>query len=202
MTIITEYYSGKPKLINESRSSYKILAQQAESRNQNKRRYPTKVLESEVKRLKPIADLRQLMGELDHTMSEQIALERVSHLITNIFMEGKNVFLEFEILNTPKGLIAKELIAAGIPIGISSRGSGSLLPDKNPGELVVGEDYRAITWDLVADPSVKDARLEISESGKTVTETIRESFNSGTLLQKSFDELILLKDLERKLQDL
>lgn len=202
MTIISEFYNIRPTMINESRGCYKILAQQAETRNQNKRRYPQKVLANEVKRLHPIATSKQLMGELDHTMSEQISLERVSHLITNIFMEGKDVFLEFELLNTPKGLIAKELIAAGVPIGISSRGTGSLLPDEMPGEFVVGEDYRAVTWDLVADPSVKDARLEISENGKSVTEAIVESFNSGTLLRKSFDELILLNDLENRLQDL
>lgn len=196
--LIVEYHKIDPSQIKEGRSTFRILAQEAETRNQNRRVYSRKVLEREVSKLNPLAQGRMLMGELDHSMSENINLERVSHLITNLVMERNQVFLEFELLKTPKGLIAKELIEAGVPLGISSRGTGTLIPDDDG--FIVGEDYRAITWDLVADPSVKNARLETKLANKKVTEALVESFNNGTLLKKSFDEIILLKDLEKILQ--
>lgn len=184
---------------NDFTGPYRILAQKANVRNQNRRRYPKKILNREVKRLKEMCEARTFMGELDHTFSEQIQLERVSHVITDVFMEGNDVFIEFKLLNTPKGLIAKELIKAGVPLGISSRGTGTLLPDQNPGDFVVGEDYKMVTWDIVADPSVKEARLDLMESnGETKSMTIAESLE--LLNDKSVHEILFLQDLRERLQ--
>jgi hypothetical protein len=189
----------KPLAENNFKGPYKILAQKANSRNQNKRRYPKRILNREVKRLKEECSRKSFMGELDHTFSEQIQLDRVSHIITDVWMEGDNVFVEFVLLDTPKGQIAKELIKSGVRLGISSRGTGTLLPDKNPGEFVVGEDYRMVTFDLVADPSVKEARLELMESeGNYKTYSIAESLN--VLNTRNVQETLFLKDLKNKLQ--
>jgi len=197
MSLITEYYPIRSGFLSESSNGrYKILAQEADKINQNKRMYPRKILAREVKRLKEVASNRTFMGELDHTLSEQISLERVSHLITDIWMDGKKVFLEFELLNTPKGLIAKELIKSGVSIGISSRGTGTLLPGKELGESIVGEDYKAVTWDLVADPSVKKARLDLN--GSTVAESLNEAIN-GYLTEQSMFELLFLDEIKKRL---
>lgn len=184
----------KPLQENNYKGPYKILAQKANKRNQNKRRYPKRILVREVKRLQELCETKTFLGELDHTFSEQIQLDRVSHVIKGVWMEGEDVFVEFELLDTPKGMIAKELIKAGVRLGISSRGTGTLLPDKEPGEFVVGEDYKMVTFDLVADPSVKEARLELSESTAL---SIAESLD--VLNRKSVDEILFLNDLKDRL---
>ena len=188
----------KPLEENNFKGPYKILAQKANKRNQNKRRYPKRILNREVKRLSEACKGKSFLGELDHTFSEQIQLDRVSHVITDVWMDGDDVFVEFELLDTPKGLIAKELIKAGVRLGISSRGTGTLLPDKEPGEFVVGEDYKMVTFDLVADPSVKEARLELAEcSGGSQSFSILESMDM--LEDKNIQEILFLNDLKRKL---
>lgn len=184
----------KPLEENNFKGPYKILAQKSNARNQNKRRYPKRILNREVKRLKEMCESKTFLGELDHTFSEQIQLDRVSHVIRDIWMDGGDVFVEFELLDTPKGMIAKELIKSGVRLGISSRGTGTLLPDKDPDTFVVGEDYKMVTFDLVADPSVKEARLDLAESRSL---SIAESID--VLNRKNIDEILFLSDLKNRL---
>lgn len=126
--------------------------QEAEAVNKNKRIYPFAVLDENVKKLQPIIEARGLVGELDHPQDSIIHFEKCSHVITKLWWDGNNLMGEGEILNTPHGKILKALINDGVRVGISSRGVGNGRSDEN-GILVIGESYKLITFDAVADPS-------------------------------------------------
>lgn len=130
----------------------------AETKNANQRIYPRKLLEREMKRIMPAISERRILGEINHPMDPQINLEKSSHVITSLKMEGNKVFGELESLKTPAGKILEGLIDSGIRLGISSRGLGSL-KKTDEGINVVQEDYGLITWDVVANPSTPEAWL-------------------------------------------
>ena len=134
------------------------VIQRAEAKNQNERVYPKDVLEREVQRYidGPIKDKRA-MGELDHPESSVINLQNVSHNIRKCWWEGDDVMGEFEILNTPSGNILKALFAAGLMLGVSSRGMGSVEENLNEGTLEVQDDFELLCWDFVSTPSTHGA---------------------------------------------
>ena len=136
--------------------------QEAEVKNGNNRVYPRETLEKEVNRyLSENVKQRTAMGELDHPNSEIVNLANVSHLITNIWWEGNAVMGELELLNTPSGKIAQEIVMSGIPLGISSRAMGSV---QQLGETVeVQDDLSLVAWDLVSNPSTPRAYMKLSE---------------------------------------
>jgi len=152
------------------RMKLKGKLQEAEVKNGNGRVYPRETLEKEVnKYIKNLVESRGSMGELDHPESSIINLNNVSHLITKIWWEGNNVMGELELLNTPSGKIAQELILNKIPVGISSRAMGSV---KQMGESVeVQDDLELVGWDLVSVPSTPNAYM-------TLTEGLTPQFNS------------------------
>jgi len=136
--------------------------QEAETKNGNGRVYPYDTLKSQIDIYVkgPVAS-RTSTGELDHPESSIINLNNVSHLITKVWWEDKNVMGELTLLNTPSGKIAQEIILAGIPLGISSRGMGSV---KQIGETVeVQDDFELLCWDLVSVPSTPNAYMTLSE---------------------------------------
>lgn len=133
--------------------------QEAEAVNKNKRIYPFGVLDENVKKLLPIIEARGLIGELDHPSDSIIHFEKASHVITRLWWDGNNLMGEGEILNTPHGKLLKALINDGVRVGISSRGVGNGRSDEN-GILVIGESYKLITFDAVADPSTHAAFQE------------------------------------------
>jgi hypothetical protein len=140
--------------------------------NNNGRVYPTAVLEGQLKKVQPMINERRLCGELDHPQNDTVKLSNASHLITKLEMKGDELIGEAEILNTPAGMTAKALVEGGVKIGISSRGMGTLSEDAN-GQKVVNEDFRLVTFDLVADPSTRGAFPGLSES--TESKFVRES---------------------------
>lgn len=140
--------------------------------NNNGRVYPTAVLEGQLKKVQPMISERRLCGELDHPQNDTVKLSNASHLITKLEMKGDELIGEAEILNTPAGMTAKALVEGGVKIGISSRGMGTLSEDAN-GQKVVNEDFRLVTFDLVADPSTRGAFPGLSES--TESQFVRES---------------------------
>jgi len=103
------------------------------------------------------------MGELDHPQNDSVKLSNVSHLITGLNMKGNEVIGEAEILNTPAGKVAQALIEGGVKIGISSRGMGTVTEELD-GKRYVNEDFKLITWDIVADPSTRGAYPGLTES--------------------------------------
>lgn len=126
--------------------------QEAEAVNKNKRMYPYDVLNENIARLQEAIDDRRLVGELDHPTDSIIHFANTSHVVTKLWWEGNVLMGEGDILNTPSGMILKSLIDGGVKVGISSRGVGNGKVNEN-GILVIGESYKLITFDAVADPS-------------------------------------------------
>ena len=114
------------------------------------------------------------MGELDHPADEVVHLGNVSHLITKLYMDGNLVMGEGEVLNAPSGKVLSELLRAGVKLGISSRGTGSVDLDESGANYVVGENYNMITFDMVSEPSSQDAFPAVAESKRLQLQEARE----------------------------
>lgn len=128
--------------------------------NRNGRIYPKSIMEKEVTRYQTIIEAKRSLGELGHPPNPSINLDKVSHLITNLKMEeGGRVVGRAKILETPMGIIAKNLIENDCGLGVSTRGLGSLKAGKN-GLQEVQDDFHLATVDIVADPSAPDAFVQ------------------------------------------
>lgn len=101
-------------------------------------------------------------GECDHPDSSIVSLERVSHVIREIWWNGSEVWGTVEVLNTPKGKIIQDLMEAGIKIGISSRGVGETKKNSE-GIDIVDENFMLVAFDLVSEPSTHHAWLHESK---------------------------------------
>jgi hypothetical protein len=150
------------------------IIQKANTKNQNKRIYPRRILQREVENYGRAVRENRAVGELDHPESSTVSLDRVSHVIREMSWEGDNVMGRVEVLNTPKGQILQSLLDSGITIGISSRGVGST-EKTNEGLDMVQEDYQLICFDIVSEPSTPGAYLGLSEGRQTVFEGVRYS---------------------------
>tara|TARA_B100001996_G_scaffold55621_1_gene39411 strand:- start:101 stop:826 length:726 start_codon:yes stop_codon:yes gene_type:complete len=161
------------KLIREEIETAKVLVEEKDGKkhmfiegiflqgnlkNRNGRFYPTEVLEKEVARYnESYVGKGRALGELGHPEGPTVNLDRVSHKIIDLHREGNNFVGKAKLLETPMGVIAKNLLDEGVSLGVSSRGMGSLR-DTNEGYKVVGEDFMLATAaDIVADPSAPDA---------------------------------------------
>ena len=155
-----------PDQINESmkENGGKVIVrgvlQRAESKNQNGRVYPKDILVREAKKYTDeFINERRAMGELDHPESSVVNLQNVSHNVRKMHFEGDNLMGEVEVLPTPSGNILKELFKAGIKLGISSRGMGSVeTVNENGAEAQeVQPDFELIAFDFVSNPSTHGA---------------------------------------------
>lgn len=157
--------SGFSLELNEGATSSKGLVkfrgkfQEAEAVNKNKRMYPYDVLDENLQRMQELVEDRRLVGELDHPTDSIIHFANCSHLVTKLWWDGNVLMGEGEILNTPSGRVLKALIEDGVKVGISSRGVGNGTTNED-GILVIGESYKLITFDAVADPSTHAAYQE------------------------------------------
>jgi len=133
-----------------------------ENFNQNGRSYPLPILKRECDRYKKvfIAE-RRALGELDHPESSVVNLSNVSHNVVDLWWNGADLMGKIEILGTPSGNIAKELLKAGIRLGISSRGMGSVA-NLGEGKVEVQDDFEIVCWDLVSNPSTQGAFMSPS----------------------------------------
>ena len=166
--LLTEYrpFQVDRKLAEQSVRENKPLIvqgvlQRAEAKNQNGRVYPKEILEREVEAYMngPVADNRA-MGELDHPESSIINLQNVSHTVRKCWWDGDDVMGKVEILSTPAGNILKALFAAGITVGISSRGMGSVSENLAEGTMTVEDDFELLCWDFVSTPSTHGAFMK------------------------------------------
>ena len=187
------------QVLEESKSTgtmkIKGVFQKADTPNQNKRIYEKKLLLREMDRLSESLRERRLMGELDHPTHDAVRLQNVSHLVTNLKMNGNNMIGEAEILNTPAGQVAQALIKGGVKLGISSRGMGTL-SERNDGMSVVNDDYKLVTFDLVADPSTKGAfpaLVNESNDPQFIEDTIKNTYD------KALKERVFITMLQNKL---
>lgn len=141
---------------------------QGDVQNRNNRMYPVNVLEKEVDRyVKEYVNKNRAYGELGHPQGPNINLERVSHMITKLERDGSNFTGRAKIMTeTPYGAIVKSLMDEGAQLGVSSRGMGSLKPNKQGIAEVQGDFYLATAADIVADPSAPDAFVRGIMEGK------------------------------------
>ena len=146
--------------LNESssngRTRFRGKFQEANAINKNKRMYTYETLDENVKRLQEVITEGGLIGELDHPTDSIIHFANASHIIKKLWWDGHVLMGEGEILNTAHGKQLKALISDGVRVGISSRGVGSGKVNEE-GILVIGESYKLITFDAVADPSTHEA---------------------------------------------
>ena len=158
--ILTEEKNGKKLLYIEG------VFLQSELKNRNGRMYPFSVLEREVGRYnEEYIKSKRALGELGHPDGPTINLDRVSHRITSLRAEGNNFVGKAQILDTPMGNIAKNLLGEGVQLGVSSRGMGSI--QKSEDCNVVADDFMLTTAaDIVADPSAPDAFVNGIMEGK------------------------------------
>lgn len=156
LLIETNLFEGRVNEDSSGRTLVKGVLQRSGAENQNGRVYPREVLEREINKYQTLVKERRALGELDHPDSSVINLKNVSHNIKEVHWEGNDVIGTVEILPTPSGNILKELLRAGILLGISSRGMGSTQPMKD-NKLLVGEDFELIGWDFVSNPSTHGA---------------------------------------------
>jgi hypothetical protein len=163
-------HSGLELELHEGTSSKGLVKfrgkfQEAEAINKNKRMYPYDVLDENLSRLQEAIADRRLIGELDHPTDSIIHFANASHIVTKLWWENNILMGEGEILNTPHGKVLKALIEDGVKVGISSRGVGNGKVNED-GILVIGESYKLITFDAVADPSTFSAFQEKVTSKK------------------------------------
>ena len=148
------------------------VLQRAGSKNQNGRVYPRHILERECKRYEQeFIRQHRALGELDHPESQVVNLNNVSHNVLKIWWEGDDLKGAVQILGTPSGNILKELFKAGITLGISSRGLGSVKELRNEGVVEVQEDFELICWDFVSNPSTQGAFMKPSAMHESVNKT-------------------------------
>lgn len=145
------------------------VMQRSDMRNGNGRVYPHPILEREMKNYKKLVEERRALGELDHPDQSVINLRNVSHLVTEVWWNGKDVMGKIQVLSTPSGQVLKELINANVKIGISSRGTGSVRESK--GETIVEDDFQLICFDMVSEPSTHGAFM--SPKNESVQKTNR-----------------------------
>ena len=202
MKLITEEVS-KVKFIVEGKGAKKKMYiegvfLQGEIKNRNGRMYPIDTLAKEVHRYnESFVKKGRALGELGHPEGPTVNLDRVSHKITSLVQEGNNFRGKAQLLSTPMGKIAQNLIGEGVTLGVSSRGVGSLKEDLH-GCKVVGEDFMLATAaDIVADPSAPDAFVSgIMEGKEWVWEggILREQLAEKT--QKRINTLVDQRKLE------
>ena len=171
-------------------------------KNANERIYPVHEIERAVESLnKQIKEGNSVLGEVDHPDDLKINLDRVSHMIQEMWMDGANGFGKLKILPTPMGDVIAKMLGAGVKLGVSSRGSGNV--DDMTGKV---SDFEIVTVDIVAQPSAPNAYPKaIYESllnmpyGHKLLEELKGD-RSSAAVQKYLKEEVtrLIKDLKIK----
>ncbi len=210
MKLITEVLEDSLEYITEANADgekeYFIegIFMQANKANRNGRIYPTDILEKEVKRYnKEYIMKNRAFGELGHPQGPSINLERVSHMIKELYQDGDNFLGKAKIMDSPYGNIVKNLIKEGASLGVSSRGMGSL-KSKNGINEVQKDFYLATAADIVADPSAPDAFVQgimegvdwIMDGGKWVQSFVEKSQYEVKKARKSELETTKLRIFE------
>ena len=181
--LIVEYIPFKPvgSLTESNGATYGIpggfvvqgVLQRAGSKNQNGRIYPKHILERECQRYQTeYINQHRALGELDHPESSVVNLNNVSHNVLKIWWKGDDLHGAVQILETPSGKILKELFRAGITLGISSRGLGSVKELRSEGTVEVQEDFELICWDFVSNPSTHGAFMRPTHMNESVNKNI------------------------------
>lgn len=164
---------------------------QAEIKNHNGRIYPLTEIAEAIRLAQDVIRTRNgIMGELDHPQTLSINLDRVSHVITELHMDGNNAIGKAKMMNTPMGNIARELINNKVMLGVSSRGAGQVVESRVSG-------YQFVTVDIVAQPSAPGAypstiyeSLEMAKQGRHIM-NLAEAVRHDAAAQKYFQTEIM-----------
>lgn len=176
---------------------------QGDKRNQNQRVYPVNEISKAVKAIQEkIESGFSVLGEADHPDDLQVNLDRVSHMIEKMWMDGQDGYGRLKLLPTPMGNICKTLLENGVKLGVSSRGSGNVTESGNV------SDFEIQTVDIVANPSAPDAYpdplYEQIMNGKrgNVLMDVASAVNNDKLaeqyFQKEVQKFIEKLDIRRK----
>lgn len=165
---------------------------QGNIKNRNGRLYPINEIQSAVNLgMQKIKETNGIFGELDHPQTLSINLDRISHVITDLRIEGNNAIGKAKLLKTPMGNIARTLAESGVALGVSSRGAGQVNEDGG----VTGFNF--VTVDIVAQPSAQNAYpstvvegLETARNGHNIL-SLAESMQHDPAAQKYLKEEIM-----------
>jgi len=173
---------------------------QGDVKNANERIYPVGEIKNAVETLnEQIKSGNSVLGEVDHPDDLKINLDRVCHMITNMWMDGPNGYGKLKILPTPMGELVKTMLQAKVKLGVSSRGSGNV--DPHTGHV---SDFEIVTVDVVAQPSAPNAYpkaiyegLMNMKYGHNVLEMAREAGSDDKVQRYLRDEVKrLIRDLK------
>lgn len=197
MLLVEELTPSESNIIQESSKDGKDIClsgifMQSEIKNRNGRVYPLSEITAAVQNaMQRIKETNGIFGELDHPQTLNINLDRISHVITEIHMQDNNAIGKARLLNTPMGLIAKELSRSGVKLGVSSRGAGAVTESGGV------NGYQFVTVDIVAQPSAPGAypgtvyeSLEHYKNGHNII-SLAEQLRNDPSAQKYFQEEIL-----------
>jgi hypothetical protein len=172
-------------------------------KNANERIYPVTEIESAVQTLnEQIQEGFSVLGEVDHPDDLKINLDRVSHMITQMWMDGANGFGKLKILPTPMGELVKTMLQSGVKLGVSSRGSGNV--NDYDGKV---SDFEIVTVDIVAQPSAPNAYPKAiyegmmnMKHGHKLLDIAKEAQGGNKKVEKYLKEEVmrLIKDLKIK----
>ena len=169
-------------------------------KNANERVYPVNEIENAVKTLnEQITGGYSVLGEVDHPDDLKINLDRVSHMITEMWMDGPNGYGKLKILPTPMGKLVETMLTSGVKLGVSSRGSGNV--SESNGQV---SDFEIITVDVVSQPSAPNAYptaiyegLMNMRHGHKVLDMAKESNGDAKVQRYLKSEVMrLIKDLK------
>ena len=168
--------------------------------NANKRVYPVSEITNAVTTInEQIKEGNSVLGEVDHPDDLKINLDRVSHMIENMWMDGPNGYGKLKILPTPMGNLVKTMLESGVKLGVSSRGSGNV--NESSGQVA---DFEIVTVDVVAQPSAPNAYpvaiyegLLNMRGGHKVLDMAREASGDAKVQKYLKEEMIrLIRDLK------
>lgn len=195
--LFEELLPTEASVVTESSSDGKSMwlngiCMQSMIQNRNGRVYPLNEIQNAVTNAQQrIKENNGIFGELDHPQTLTINSDRISHVITEMWMSGNDAYSKAKLLNTPMGNIAQELLRSGVKIGVSSRGAGNV----NESGLVEG--FQFITYDIVITPSAPSATpgmvyesLEQATNGNKIL-TLAEQVRHDDAAQKYFKKEIM-----------
>lgn len=195
--LVEELTPVDARVITESSNDGKSMwlngiCMQSSIKNRNGRNYPLQEISAAVENAKQrIKENNGIFGELDHPQSLTINSDRISHVITEMWMNGNDAYGKAKMLNTPMGLIAQELLKSGVKIGVSSRGAGNVTES---GDV---QGFNFITYDIVVTPSAPNAypglmyeSIEHAKNGNKIL-SLAEAVRHDDAAQKYFKDEIM-----------
>lgn len=189
-----------PQMLSEARSNDGTkpftltgILQKEGQKNHNGRIYPSHVLRREIEKYQEVIKERRALGELDHPEEAVINLKNVSHNVIECHWDGPSVIGTIDVLTTPSGNIARELIKNNVRLGISSRGLGSV---KSIGEntVEVQDDFELLCFDLVSSPSTRGAYMNPTGLNESISSK-RDVMSEGKAIDKYLKIESIIRDI-------